>query len=102
MSDYELTLVLDPKLSEKELEEFTETFKKQTAPEARVEKSETWGRKQLAYPLKKSQSALYLHFQLNALNPNVVSNLSNKLKINKNVLRYLLVKSSKSKAQSSN
>lgn len=92
MSDYELTLVLDPKLSEKELEEFTETFKKQTASEATVEKTENWGRKQLTYPLKKNRSALYLHFQINALNPNAASNLSNKLKINKNVLRYLIVR----------
>lgn len=93
MSAYELTLVLDPKLSEKELEEFTETFKKQTASDAQIEKTENWGRKQLAYPLKKNRSAFYVHFWLNALNHKVASNLSNKLKINKNVLRYLLVKS---------
>lgn len=56
-----------------------------------VEKREDWGKRQLAYEIEKQKEGIY--FLLHFLAPEEFpSKLEKKLKINENVLRYLLLK----------
>ena len=92
MKEYELTLLIDPKLTEKELEETLDQTKKYFGPETSIEKTENWGRKSLAYKLGKNNSAYFLHFLLKFKDTKLPQELSNKLKIDKKVMRHLLIR----------
>ncbi|MCH7722245.1 MAG: 30S ribosomal protein S6 [Bacteroidetes bacterium] len=52
---------------------------------------EDWGRKRLAYVIKKSKIGYYVIFRFNAL-PSVNSKLERFYKLDENILRYLTIK----------
>lgn len=52
---------------------------------------EDWGEKRLAYPIKKNDKGIYSHYKLE-LDSESVAELENKLRLNDNFLRILLVK----------
>ena len=69
-----------------------ENVKKHFDNGEKFEKTEDWGRKQLAYPIKKNQVANFLHLQFNSKESNLAKEITDKLRVEKRVLRYLLVK----------
>ena len=94
MRDYELTILLQPSLSEKDaektvkdisaiLEKLGAKIKKKTDPEKR----------QLAYEIAKNKEALYVYieFQLDPEKEKVME-MESKIKLVGNIIRYLLVK----------
>lgn len=91
MNQYELTLVLPGKSKAKEktatekIEKLVKTF------EGKIEKSETWGEIELAYRIKKEKSGYFLHFNLN-LNPKFTKTLNEKLRVDGEFIRYLLIR----------
>ena len=52
---------------------------------------EDWGRKRLAYMIKKSKIGYYIIFQFNAF-PQIISTLEKFYKLDENILRYLNIK----------
>ncbi len=91
MKQYELSLVLRPDLDgsdTKKLESIVQTFI--DASRARVESLTVIGKKQLAYPIKKNTEGLYVTVKVGANNK--IGELDAQMKLNKNVLRYLLLK----------
>jgi small subunit ribosomal protein S6 len=52
---------------------------------------EDWGRKRLAYMIKKSKIGYYIIFQFNAY-PQIISTLEKFYKLDENILRYLSIK----------
>ena len=91
MTKYQLTLLLDPNLAEKEVEEVSEEVKKQLSSSSTIEKIENLGRKQLATPLKKKTHGYYLNFLFNSKDSQVTKLITNKLRVNKKILRFLVV-----------
>lgn len=96
MNKYELTLVLDGKTGSakhkkvtEELEKILKVFK------GAIKESKEWGVKELAYKIGKSETGLYLFFELE-LDPKGVKALNDKLRTSEDVLRYLLVRKEKS------
>jgi small subunit ribosomal protein S6 len=90
-----LTLVLDGKAGAtkkkkvaEDLEKILKIFK------GAIKESKEWGVKELAYKIGKSESGLYLFFELE-LDPPAVKQLNDKLRTNADVLRYLLVRKDK-------
>lgn len=61
----------------------------------KVDKSEfkidLWGNRDLAYPIKRQTKGTYVHIEFEAMPQSVVS-LDKSLKVEENVLRYLLVR----------
>lgn len=98
MREYELVIVLDGKASaakKKSVEELVEkivgVFK------GKVESSEDWGVKDLAYKIEKSETGAFVIYKL-LLEPTYVKQLSEKIKLEDDIIRYLLIKrNSKSK-----
>lgn len=89
--EYELTVLIHPDHEadlEKSLAAVRELIKSSGGT---VKKEDSWGKKRLAYRIKKQDFALYVHFEL-SLPSEAPLKISNTLNITDAVLRYLLVK----------
>lgn len=85
MTKYELTLLLE---EEKKIEEIKKLLE---AAKVKITTENKWGKKSLAYLVKKKLSAYYfnLMFQMNL---NGVNDLKKKLDYEEKIMRYLLLK----------
>ncbi|OGM08677.1 30S ribosomal protein S6 [Candidatus Woesebacteria bacterium RBG_16_36_11] len=97
MSNYELTIIVDGKITAAKknsikdiVEKLVESFK------GKIVKTDDWGKLELAYKLGKTDSGVYLFYELELENLNV-KGLSDKLKVEDSILRYLLVEKSNGK-----
>lgn len=99
MKPYELTVLIHPDLEmdlEKSLAKITEVINENGGE---IKKQDNWGKKRLAYSIAKENFAVYVYFELD-LPSKAPLKLSNAFNINKEILRYLLVKEdAKVKAQ---
>lgn len=87
-----MTLVLDGKAGAAKKKKVTETLEKTLKIfKGVIKESKEWGVKELAYKLGKSETGLFLLFDLE-LNPKDLKALNDKLRTNEDVLRYLVVK----------
>lgn len=92
MRDYELTLVLKAGLADQEREKLLEKIKKLIeAAKGKIESQDLWGKKALAYLIKKEKEGVYVHLVL-SLPEKETDPLERKLKIEEGVLRNLLVR----------
>jgi len=92
MNSYYLTLVLKPDLEEKARKELLDSIsKKFIGSNGKVTKENLWGVRDLAYPIKKQTSGYYAHFEIQA-DPKDAKGLDKSLKVEEDILRYLLVR----------
>ena len=92
MRDYELTLVIDPDLtSVNQKKIFTKIKKIITDLKGKVGKEDEWGRKELAYSIKKKTMGSYFLWTVK-LPAEAPAEIDKKLKLEEAVIRYLLVK----------
>jgi ribosomal protein S6 len=92
MQKYELTVVFDAKLTPAKRKTVRETLEKTVA----LLKGKTgtvldWGEKQLASKIKGREAGYMLHFPLE-LSPETAKKLTEKIKTEDAIIRYLLVK----------
>lgn len=93
MNKYELTLVLDGKAGSAKAKKVTEGLEKILKIfKGAIKESKEWGVRELAYKIGKSETGLYLFFELE-LDGAGVKALNDKLRTDPDVLRYLIVKS---------
>ncbi len=91
MKQYEMTVLVHPDL-DSEIERVTEDIVKLvTKAKGKITKQDNWGKKRLAYSIAKENFATYLYFELD-LPAEAPAKISNAFNINKEILRYLLVK----------
>lgn len=91
MTQYELTVLINPDLEseiEKPLTKIKGIIKDAGGS---VVKEDNWGKKKLAYSIKREDFAIYVGFDLE-LPADAPLKISNTLNITDEVLRYLLVK----------
>lgn len=91
MTQYELTVLINPDLEseiEKPLTRVRDIIKKAGGT---IASEENWGKKKLAYAIKREDFAVYVGFDLE-LPADAPLVISNTLNITEEVLRYLLVK----------
>lgn len=88
MNSYNLTLVLKSDLEEKARQALLESLKMKFA---KIEKEDLWGQRSLAYPIKKQTSGYYAHFVIEA-DPKIAKDLDKTLRLEEDILRYLLVR----------
>ena len=92
MNSYYLTLVLQPKMEEGERKALLDSIsKKLVGEEGKVEKEDLWGVRPFAYPIKKHTSGYFAHFEILA-DPKDAKAIDKSLKLEEDVLRYLLVR----------
>lgn len=95
MNKYELTLVLDGKSGTAKKKKVTEGLEKIVSLfKGKIVDSKDWGVKDMTYKIGKSESGLYLFFSLE-LDPKGVKSVSDKLRVDDEILRFLLVRAEK-------
>lgn len=96
MKNYELMLIFDSLIEDQaiteELSKITSIIEK---GKGKVQNTDTWGVKKLAYPIKHQDNGYYvlLHFSADT---NTLAELDRLNKINDKILRHLIVKSNES------
>jgi len=97
MKDYELTLVLSGSVTEAKKKNAQEAIEKIVKTiGGKVGKIEEWGKKELAYEIAKNDSGIFLHYHLK-LEEEAVKMLPQKLNLEENIIRYLLVRKEEEK-----
>lgn len=91
MKEYELTVLIHPDL-ESDLDKALDKVRALiTDNGGEIIKEDNWGKKKLAYQVKREDFAVYVYFEVN-LPADAPLKISNTLNITDEVLRYLLVK----------
>lgn len=92
MRTYELTLVIDPELSLEETKKLIAKTKKIVEDlKGKVGETIDWGKKELAYPIKKAHFGCFFLWLI-SLREETVDQLDKKIRLEEDIIRYLLVK----------
>jgi small subunit ribosomal protein S6 len=92
LRDYELVVILSPELAEEDLPAAIDRLSQLIVDRGgEVKDIDRWGRRKLAYPIKKQVEGSYLLTQVR-LDPNRTSEVEAGLRISEEVLRHLLVR----------
>lgn len=92
MRPYELVVVISPEVQEEGVTQMNERVGKYiTDLGGEIETQNLWGKRRLAYPIKRFIEGTYVltHFQLD---PALSSNLEASLRVNEEVLRHILIR----------
>ena len=89
---YETIFISPPTMAEDEVEKVVNDVKDIFASRgAEVERIERWGRRRLAYPIKKFDEGWYVLFQVKG-NGDAVQEVERRLRISEQVIKYLSVR----------
>lgn len=90
---YELVFIADPRLSDEEVVSLTEEYRGMiTGLGARVTKDESWGKRKLAYPIRKLHEGRYVILYVESEGANPFPEVEQRLRQNDKILRYLSVR----------
>jgi small subunit ribosomal protein S6 len=93
MSSYELVLIISPDIVDEEMPEFiTKLGELVNKVGGSVDEVNQWGRRKLAYPIKRSTEGNYLLTKVK-MKPSVTKELEANLRLSGKILRHLLIKS---------
>jgi small subunit ribosomal protein S6 len=91
LNQYEIAILYDPDL-EVDLEKATSRVEKIfTDSEGKITNTDNWGKRKLAYPIKKHETAVYVVYTVNLPATNV-RKVESTLNITDEVIRFLIVK----------
>lgn len=88
---YELMVIVKPMLPENvRMGVESKIIETLESSDGKVLKTDVWGKRHLAYKIKKQSEGYYIVYEFEA-SPDSIKNIEKALKLNKEVLRYLLV-----------
>lgn len=92
MRDYEIVYIFRSSFTPEEIEAKLERFHALLTDDGKGEITavELWGKRQLAYPIRKQQNGYYVVTQFTA-DPETITRLERVLKLEDDLLRYLVV-----------
>lgn len=86
---YEILVIVDPRPTDEEVGVLLEQLGEQVkALGAEVTKTDNWGKRRLAYDIRKQREGTYAVFEVSA-EPSMVKEFERQLRLNENVLRFL-------------
>ena len=95
LKKYELTFIVDAQLEQQKIDELVEHVEKLiSGNNGKVIKVDHWGKRRLAYEIKRKQYGHYIYFLFESDGSNIKS-IEHDLNFNESVLRFLTVKLSK-------
>jgi len=89
MRTYELTYIVPGEFEEKEIPKVTEKVKKLLS-DGKIIKEKFWGKRKLAYPIKKNDWGFYITVVLET-EPENIKKIESKLKLEEDVIRHLII-----------
>ena len=85
--------IADPRLSEEDVVALSDEYKEMlTASGASITKQESWGKKRLAYPIRKLNEGYYVLYNVELESGNPFPEVERRMEQNDKVLRYLTVR----------
>ncbi|QJC30521.1 30S ribosomal protein S6 [Enterobacteriaceae endosymbiont of Neohaemonia nigricornis] len=92
MKYYEIVLLIHPDQSE-QVNNIVTSYKKFICKnKGSISKFEDWGRRPLAYPIKKIHKAYYVLMNICLeKNQNIILDLETKFRINESIIRYIIL-----------
>ena len=92
MRAYEVMVILDPSIDERTVESSLDKYLNVVRTDGgSVESVDVWGRRRLAYEVKKSAEGIYAVVTLNA-EPATVKELDRQLTLNESILRTKVIR----------
>lgn len=92
LRDYEMVVILTPEIADDVVGESLERLNQNvTVHGGEVVDTNHWGRRRLAYPIKRHMEGNYVVTQIK-LDPGKVPDLESTLRISEEVIRHLIVK----------
>ena len=92
ITHYELTTIIDSNIPDNEHPEIIEKIKTLISKnKGEISSEDNLGRKKLSYPIKKSLKGVFICLEFN-IEPKTIKPIEKELKLNKNIIRYLLIK----------
>jgi len=92
MHDYELVAIISPEADEDEVSKIVDRLTQSiNSRGGAVEETKNWGRRRLAYPVKKFMEAGYILARFKLM-PKSVRELESEIGASSGILRYLVVK----------
>ncbi|PMQ02519.1 MAG: 30S ribosomal protein S6 [Dictyoglomus sp. NZ13-RE01] len=91
MRSYELMCLIRPELTEQELQNLSQELQNEMQGlGGEVENVDVWGKRTLAYPIKKRKEGYYIVYNFK-FPQTQLKELERRLKLKEDVLRYLLI-----------
>ena len=92
---YETIFVMDPQMDQSKIDTFVKKIEDMiTGSGGEIIKRNYWGKKRLAYEIKRKQYGFYIYL-LYRSNGKIIEPIEREFKLNESVLRYLTVKLNK-------
>ena len=92
MYDYEIALIIRPEIEEEGQEALiTRLSELLTSDGGEVTEVENWGRRRLAYPIRKVQEGFYYFIQ-GKFSASVLPELERVIKLNEDILRHMVIR----------
>jgi small subunit ribosomal protein S6 len=92
LRDYELVVILSPEIGDDTVGESLGRLEQAiTSRGGEVVDTNNWGRRRLAYPIRRHLEGNYIVSQIK-LDPGQVPNLESSLRISEDVIRHLIIK----------
>jgi len=88
MNRYETMLIIDPTLDQEKIDAVISRYEEMIKTDGEIIAIDQWGKKRLAYPIKKKPTGYYVLYKYTAGNK-VPQNLVNDMNINSSILRYM-------------
>ncbi len=89
---YETTIIIDPQLDQTKIEELVNKIQKMVTDEGgSIRKVDHWGKKRMAYEIKKKQYGYYVYF-LYESNGKALPQLEKEFRLNEFIIRDLTVR----------
>lgn len=94
MAQYETTIIIPPVLGESDLEGVVTSVEKELGERFGGKNIvvNRWGKRTLAYPIKKFNEGYYVHYEYESDSESCVSGVESRLRINENVMRFLTIR----------
>ncbi|MBN1504146.1 MAG: 30S ribosomal protein S6 [Candidatus Eisenbacteria bacterium] len=91
MKDYEVVFIIDPSSDDSQVGQQVDTVKEIIASgNGKVLETEIWGRRRLAYEIKKKKEGTYVLIRFKG-GPALLAELARRFKLNELILRHLTV-----------
>lgn len=91
LKDYETVFIVTPVLSEDQMKDTVEKFRKVLLDnEAKIVHEDHWGLKKLAYPIEKKSNGFYHLIEFQA-SPTLIETLETEYRRDEKIMRFLVV-----------
>jgi small subunit ribosomal protein S6 len=90
---YDLIFIIRPATPEDEIKKVEHAVEHACSEKgAKIEKTEHWGTRKLAYRVAKHREGIYVYFQIRTSHGELISEIERRLKVQDSVIKYLTIR----------